>query len=632
MKRVISTFLLMAICVSLCACGKGNDAGSTDVKKGKGKIEVINVVDMNLAEARQRLEDAGFTNVTSNYDNEDNQEEIIVVAQSVEPGEIIAVNKKIALTAKKKFQLYLDIKSDFNFFFNTYDIDLFLDDELIGTVKNGDTFTHLCTVIEGGHVLRAEKTNDDEPTKITSISVTKPTTFRTVIIHDSSIRFSSNETIGSIEGAFLEVPDVVGSVLYDAEELLSAVGFSNVRKEPYGDIWASSNWLIISQNVEPGSVVDKNEYIQLDCVKIESYLTDLYAGKTLDEVEKLSANTMFSLKDALSLTSGMYEQLKNATKEEKKDWVVESISYSGSKEFTAKVRYTGVVVTPIPSATPDSQDQESSSTSEKDSKSKFEKFKLETVAHGTIPENPTFDVSLKRVNKSGVTSYYLFDYQHEYVIFFVAETGILHNGWFKGNFESGLSVTEPRADGDDTIGFINSEDDPSIVILKNSYGSGFDYEIVDVAETITIFESVFKPAYGEGHIHVGNIMGNDFISAIKADAKVTYNDGFGSSTSYTYNVEVDDVCIMVLSEGSQGKIQVIRVMDLYQTGNKDVFYKALGIVFSEDDFDYARNWVKSNLGKVTRIRVGDTNIVLDVTVKNYPIMYMCDDLNTYLIQ
>ena len=66
-------------------------------------------------------------------------------------------------------------------------------------------------------------------------------------------------------------------------------------------------------------------------------------------------------------------------------------------------------------------------------------------------------------------------------------------------------------------------------------------------------------------------------------------------------------------------------MDLANTGNKDIFFKVLDNLFEGDDLVKATNWIKSNLGRETRTKIGDANIILQRTVSGAPIMYIMDD-------
>ena len=99
----------------------------------------------------------------------------------------------------------------------------------------------------------------------------------------------------------------------------------------------------------------------------------------------------------------------------------------------------------------------------------------------------------------------------------------------------------------------------------------------------------------------------------------------GSGDWYDRTADVDGVNLEVNSEGEYGRALIITVMDMMKTGKKETYYRVLNEVFIGDDLDKATRWVKNNLGKETTTKIGDTNIVLRLTVMKTPIMYLLDD-------
>lgn len=99
----------------------------------------------------------------------------------------------------------------------------------------------------------------------------------------------------------------------------------------------------------------------------------------------------------------------------------------------------------------------------------------------------------------------------------------------------------------------------------------------------------------------------------------------GSSDWYDRAADIGGVSFEVHTMGKNGKLIFIEVMDLANTGNKDIFFKVLDNLFEGDDLVKATNWIKSNLGRETRTKIGDANIILQRTVSGAPIMYIMDD-------
>lgn len=133
------------------------------------------------------------------------------------------------------------------------------------------------------------------------------------------------ETLNSIAGASIKVPKVTGMVLSEALKELEEAGFINVREEPYSEIWDRDNWIVTKQGVEEGSKVDQNEFIQLDCKKLDQYFDETYSGKTLAEVEKMAQQSGFALKYYNAEdNSDLGATVSSLSEEVKEYWVVTS--------------------------------------------------------------------------------------------------------------------------------------------------------------------------------------------------------------------------------------------------------------------------------------------------------------------
>lgn len=116
-----------------------------------------------------------------------------------------------------------------------------------------------------------------------------------------------------------------------------------------------------------------------------------------------------------------------------------------------------------------------------------------------------------------------------------------------------------------------------------------------------------------------------FNAVCSSSNNVTNRMEGGSGEWYDRMADVDGLSFEVNSEGENGRALVIQVMDMMKTGKKEVYFKVLDNVFIGDDLKTATKWVKSNLGKEATKKIGDTNIVLRLTVMKTPIMYLVDD-------
>lgn len=174
-------------------------------------------------------------------------------------------------------QLYLDLQSEENLLRATYDMEIYLDDDYIGSVENGKYFTLLVEVSKGKHELEVCKSGDNSISALKKFKIESDMTLCSVVAHSkNSIEFTKYKTLDSIVGAELEMPFVTGMLLSEAMDEFKGVGFVNVRPEPNDKIWDRDNWLVLDQSEETGSILDKNTYIELECVKLDDFFEDRY--------------------------------------------------------------------------------------------------------------------------------------------------------------------------------------------------------------------------------------------------------------------------------------------------------------------------------------------------------------------
>lgn len=324
----------------------------TEVKEPE--IITANMVDVTgkkLDEAIALLNEAGFMNVTTDVDKmgDWDPERIFVDEQSETPGTSVNVENEVFLSCKKICKLYIDVSSDANLFFDTYDMDIYLDGDTVGTVSNGQNITKLMEVVEGTHVIKAVNSGNDSKNASKSFDVDSDVTFSADIAHGGSIQFDNVSIVADISGSSLEVIDVKGMVLSDALSKLKEIGFTNVQYEPSGEIWDRSNWTIISQSVEPGTKTDKNTDIVLDCKKTTSYIDDqligLTANQAIGKAEELGFT--YSFLNGATQTE-ITEEIDNKSEEEQALWVVKDASEatSSDKKLSLSVVYTGNVIVP----------------------------------------------------------------------------------------------------------------------------------------------------------------------------------------------------------------------------------------------------------------------------------------------
>ena len=355
----IAAVLFALIVLVLIGGNKKNSTNADDnsALTSETKFEVVNVVEMAYPEAKEALKKAGFTNVSSNVEDGSDESTWIVVEQSIAEGKLINSDEKIVLTCAMKCKLYLDITSETNLFFSTYDITITLDDVEIGSVSNGNEFTYLADVLTGEHEIVFSKSGNVLPQATKNIVVSGDITYSCDLSHDSSsISMKNERTEDNINNAALTVVDVTGTILSEAMNTLENIGFSNLKGEPYGNIWDKDNWLVVTQSVSPGTIADKNVFIQLDCISLNDYFKNNYVGKNVCEIQELAEEKGFSLKFVDSSWSDISENIAAMDEETKEDWIATDARQYGAADKTAyvTVNYTGETLesTVTPTATP----------------------------------------------------------------------------------------------------------------------------------------------------------------------------------------------------------------------------------------------------------------------------------------
>ena len=259
-------------------------------------------------------------------------------------------------------QLYLDVKFLSNLFFDIYDVDVYVDQEKVGNIPHGENFTLLLDVSEGSHeVIFMNEGNDDVKARKT-LNIKGDTTYKCSIKgHSSEIEVTDVELIDAVVGHSIITNNYIGKVLSDALDELNEQGFVNVEYDAADEsdsIWSTSNWLVVSQNIDPGNELDKNDEIILKCEKIEDYLNDNYAGLTIPETVKKAEELQHLLTYKKALTDELFAtDLSEMSKEEQENWIVQSADKEGYAEGRATLLmiYTGEKE--VPSVTGETLDE-----------------------------------------------------------------------------------------------------------------------------------------------------------------------------------------------------------------------------------------------------------------------------------
>ncbi len=203
MKTIFKCIFALLLCISLWACSSDT---AKEPEKPVETIKISNVLNMNLTEAKEQLYKDGFKTISvKDYDPNWDPGRYFVTEQNYEAGTEVKANEEIVLTCIKKCYLYMEITSESNLLFSTYDIDVYLADNLVGTVANGNTITNLYTVNEGQYKLTAYKSGDVEVSGEYTMDLHEDITFTAELSHSSvSIRFTDSKKSSGVSPAVIE--------------------------------------------------------------------------------------------------------------------------------------------------------------------------------------------------------------------------------------------------------------------------------------------------------------------------------------------------------------------------------------------------------------------------------------------
>lgn len=119
--------------------------------------------------------------------------------------------------------------------------------------------------------------------------------------------------------------------------------------------------------------------------------------------------------------------------------------------------------------------------------------------------------------------------------------------------------------------------------------------------------------------------GEDLYSQVVSGEPVSFTTEGGTDDWYDRGADIEGISFEVHSYGMDGQVVAVEVLDIGNTGNKEIFYKVLDNLFSGEDLVKATNWVKKNLGKNAQLQIGDAYIILQQTTTKAPIMYIMDE-------
>lgn len=253
---------------------------------------------------------------------------------------------------KQVYKLYIDVESEYNLMFSKYDVQIDFDDEEIGTVANGNTFSKLIEAEEGKHTITFSKAGSSSVSAKKSVDLTGDMTFTCKIAHGSTIDLKDIEITEGVGGSELIMPDTKGMILSEAEETLKQTGFDNIMHTG-GDksVWDADNWIVTKQSIDAGTGIDRHQEITLTCMSLDDYYNELFTGKNVSEIQKMDEENWYTVEFADNSSSDMNEKIQSMDDSEKELWIAEKARMHGgdNKKAVVTLKYTGTQ-TPSPEA------------------------------------------------------------------------------------------------------------------------------------------------------------------------------------------------------------------------------------------------------------------------------------------
>lgn len=268
--RLFSIIVLIIFILTLGSCT--SEPVASNIPESSNKITMPNVMGLSLEEALNELSSSGFQNIGTDREyDEIESSRVIVAEQSISEGSLIGPTDKIGLVCKILYKLTLDIKSDYNLIFNKYDVEIFADDTLLGTVSNGETFTESFDILEGTHKLWFYKEGKHETNISDNIVVKSDLNYKCTVMHDSDMSLTDIEiTEVEPEDAKASMIGTLNMALSEAKTKLLEIGFTNIKAvTEYGEpIEGNNDWYIVSQSIASGTDLKTDNEIILTCKKI----------------------------------------------------------------------------------------------------------------------------------------------------------------------------------------------------------------------------------------------------------------------------------------------------------------------------------------------------------------------------
>jgi len=505
MKLIMKLFLSLLVCISLCSC-----SGSSEPKKEAVMLTMTNVAGMTYPEAKKTLEDLGFTNITvKDFDANWDPERYIVSEQNFGEKTTIASNEQIVLTCKKKCWLYLELTSVENWIFSTYDIDVYIDDQHIGTAENGKIIRNLYTANEGVYKLTAYKSGDQSIKGEYTLEFHDDTTFTADMYHtSSSISFKDDQKTAGVDSSIIEEFRKAAEEVKVSDDYASSKAFHEYSIESY-TINVPQNWTLHDTGAYVSS--DKNAIVYLS-VSDNGGWTDEMAdaifkkfteGKgedlissdslTVSGINMRHAAYRQTNDDGTAMTVNLYEFVDpQSTKGIEINFLQSATSKTDySKDFEqmlnsihkAENEEPEETADPEPTPTPTPEPTPTPKPENKKSSLSYTTNDKETAKKGNTGV-------FAYANTRTYTNYYIIDFDEGYVYFFSEGNGSETCDRIKidsGDLNSGVTITyHDGSESWEEYYHFKWKNQPDTLVMADSIGWETEYRTTNLEEALKI--------------------------------------------------------------------------------------------------------------------------------------------------
>lgn len=125
--------------------------------------------------------------------------------------------------------------------------------------------------------------------------------------------------------------------------------------------------------------------------------------------------------------------------------------------------------------------------------------------------------------------------------------------------------------------------------------------------------------------YLKNSKGSVLFSAVTSNLHITNLYEKGNKDWYKHSADIGGIYFEVISQGADGEVISLKVLDDLDTGSKDIFFRVVKQLFTAEDLNTATDWLKQNIGKEAQIQIGDAYIFLRLTEKKAPVMHILDE-------